>query len=463
MVSGFNANGNGITVSASQAYSSYRGFALSREALEDIYDYCGMGKITFTVTSSTNYFCVYFQNDVSGLNYLSGATPVRIDGTEYYYSSGSEITIDIEALLGSNDFLNTNVYNNVGVLFILTNATSWEAISASTAASATFSGVDFEEMENFEVITPVKLKIATTTGDFSGRSGYLADDKAILDLLYEAGFRYADLSMYSFTADCDYMQPDWEDKIAELKAYAESLGITFVQAHSQGGNALSDNAADVATLISQTLRQIEICGKLGIENIVVHAGWHAGYTKEQWFAANKDFFDVLLAKAETCGVNVLCENSTAANMGAMYYINSGADMREFIEYVNHPNFHGCWDTGHGNCEGDQYADIIALGDEMYAIHFNDNMGNSDAHIIPYFGTLNVDRVMRALQKTGFSGYFTFECDGGTRTNGYWHGANDLPILSETTIGDLADDRLSQEKLLYQTGVSLLSAYGMLDD
>ena len=42
---------------------------------------------------------------------------------------------------------------------------------------------------------------------------------------------------------------------------------------------------------------------------------------------------------------MLCENSTAKNLGNQYYINTGADMREFIEYVNHPNFHGCWDMG----------------------------------------------------------------------------------------------------------------------
>lgn len=258
------------------------------------------------------------------------------------------------------------------------------------------------------------------------------------------------------------MQSDWATKIAELKDYADSLGMTFVQAHSQGGNPLTDNQSEYDTLVAMTLRQIEICGALGIENIVVHAGWHAGYSKQQWFAANKAFFDTLLVKGAECGVNILCENSTSKNMGNLYYINTGADMREFIEYVNNPYFHGCWDTGHANCEGAQYDDIIALGDEMYAIHFNDNTGTSDSHIIPYFGTMNSFSVLRAISDIGYSGYFTFECDGSPRTNNNWRGSNDLPILSEKTISQLSNDRLGQEKLMYQMGEDLLSSYDMLD-
>ena len=300
------------------------------------------------------------------------------------------------------------------------------------------------------------MRIATTTGDFIGnydtgnfKSGYLANDKAILDLLYEAGFRYVDLSMYSFTADCDYMQSDWATKIAELKSYADSLGMTFVQAHSQGGNAL--NAAEYESLVAYTLRQIEICAALGIENIVVHPGYKAGYTKQQWFDGNKIFFDALLEKAEECGVNVLCENSTSANLGSIYWANSGADMREFIEYVNNPYFHACWDTGHGNCEGSQYNDIIALGDELYAIHYNDNLGDYDTHMIPYFGTLNNTRVFRALAKIGYSGYLTFECDGSSRVNGNWSGPSDAGATAWNTL-----TRLDQEKLLYRVGEYLFS-------
>ena len=49
-------------------------------------------------------------------------------------------------------------------------------------------------------------------------------------------------------------------------------------------------------------------------------------------------------------------------------------MRAFSEYVHHPLFHSCWDTGHGNVEGAQYDQILALGDDLRAVHINDNRG-----------------------------------------------------------------------------------------
>ena len=58
--------------------------------------------------------------------------------------------------------------------------------------------------------------------------------------------------------------------------------------------------------------------------------------------------------------------------------------------------HACWDTGHANCEGSQYDDIITLGKELFAIHYNDNHGAKDEHLIPFLGTLNHDEIINAL-------------------------------------------------------------------
>ena len=44
-----------------------------------------------------------------------------------------------------------------------------------------------------------------------------------------------------------------------------------------------------------------------------------------------------------------------------FFPNSGADMKAFVEYVNHPLFHACWDTGHAHIGGPQYDEIMTLG------------------------------------------------------------------------------------------------------
>ncbi len=306
------------------------------------------------------------------------------------------------------------------------------------------------------------MKIATTTADFGF---YCNTDAQRIHELHRAGFRYIDLNMYGFKPDCAYMQENWRDAVQEIKDLANELGMQFVQAHSQGGNPLSDDEAHVDFLIRATIRSIEICEMLGIKNTVVHGGFAPEISKEEWFARNKAFYEKLFPTMERCGVNVLCENSTKSNMGDCYFINTGKDMREFIEYVGHPQVHGCWDTGHANCEGSQYDEILAIGDELYAIHYNDNRGKRDEHVAPFLGTLNHDEVMSALIDVGFGGYFTLECDASLVRYNHWPSKRRRFEKTEER-GRLADPQLFMQRhieaMMYDTAKWMLESYGIFD-
>ena len=307
------------------------------------------------------------------------------------------------------------------------------------------------------------MKIATTTGDFSP---FCRTDEERIRELHRAGFRYIDLSMYSFDPSCAYMQDGWRDEVNKIKAVAEKLGMKFVQAHSKGGNPLSSDPEHVDFLLKATVRSIEICGMLGIKNTVVHNGFAKEMSKEEWFVKNKEFYQKLFPAMESCGVNVLCENSTKSNMKEMYFLNNGKDMREFIEYVDHPMIHGCWDTGHANCEGSQYDEIMAVGDELYAIHYNDNKGARDEHLAPFLGTLNHDEIINALIDVNFNGYFTLESGSSlVGFNGWPHKRRRF----ENYDGEL---RLSHpqlfmqrhmEAMVYDTAKWMLESYGMFEE
>jgi len=303
------------------------------------------------------------------------------------------------------------------------------------------------------------MKIATTTGDFEF---YCDNDLDRIREMHRAGFRYIDLNMYQFTPDCVYMGENWKDEVKKLQALADELGMRFVQAHSQGGNPLSDDPEHVDFLLRATLRSIEICELLRIPNTVVHNGYAKGLSKEEWFSKNKAFYERLIPTMEKCGVNVLCENSTRANMKELYFINSGKDMREFIEYVGHPMIHGCWDTGHANCEGNQYDDILAVGDELYAIHYNDNRGMKDEHLAPFLGTLNHDEVLQALIDVGFKGFFTLECSSSLIKYDQWTGKRKrFEARSELREPQLFMQR-HIEALLYDTSKWMLEKYGLFE-
>ena len=153
-------------------------------------------------------------------------------------------------------------------------------------------------------------------------------------------------------------------------------------------------------------------------------------------------------------------------MGNAYYINTGKDMREFIEYVDHPMIHGCWDTGHANCEGNQYDDIMAVGDELYAIHYNDNHGGKDDHIAPFLGTLNHDEVMNALIDVGFNGYFTLECGDSLNKYNKWTEKR-RRFECEKREPRLREPQLFMqrhlEKMAYDTSKWMLESYGLFEE
>jgi len=307
------------------------------------------------------------------------------------------------------------------------------------------------------------MKLATTTGDFDF---YCRTYKERVQHLAEAGFCYADLSMCNIYSDDELLiSEQWRDNVKRLKEYAEQLGVQFVQAHSPCGNPLrttGDWRERYELLMKTTLRSIEVCGELGIPNIVVHAGCRENLGKRGFFEENGEFYRKLFPVAEKYNVNILVENSSKANVACStaYYTNTGADMRELIEYVDHPLFHACWDTGHGNMDGTQYENIMALGKELYALHINDNQERTDAHVMPYMGTLNMDEVMCALKDSEYKGYFTLEsCSVFTN------------VLSKKRIFE-RETRLkypqlfmqkSAEKLMYDTCKYILQEYDCFED
>jgi len=304
------------------------------------------------------------------------------------------------------------------------------------------------------------MKIATTTGDFER---YCNNDCDRIRELYNAGFRYIDLSMYNIARpDNVYMGDSWKEETEKIKKLANDLGMTFVQAHSPGVNPFAESA-NVDFMMKSLRRSIEICGILGIKNTVVHSGIKLGLSKSEWFEKNKEFYGKLFPEMEKHDVNVLVENSTKVNMGDCYFINSGKDTRELVEFISHPLIHACWDTGHANCEGNQYDEILSVGDELYAIHYNDNHGKSDEHLIPYLGTLNHDEVINALIDSNYKGYFTLECCSSLIPKDYWLGSRrnfekdkrlaESPLFAQQQI----------EKLLYDTAKYMLTSYGIFEE
>lgn len=298
------------------------------------------------------------------------------------------------------------------------------------------------------------MKIATSTSDFSA---YVSTHEEQIDLLYEAGFRYIDLSFYSQADNDRFMKDDWQEAAAALKKYAEDKGMSFVQAHAMGGNALKDQET-YDKIVEATIREIEVCAILGIPHIVVHAPYESHLSKDEFFAKALAFYKEFFPVMERTGVKVQIENSAKKNVGCDYYFYTGEDMREFIEYANNPLLGACWDTGHANIEGHQYEDIVALGDLLLGVHIADNRGEADEHLMPYQGTMSIDEVMCALMEIGYDGAFTFECENNLIPGVSWPYARKVYDQSGKAYKPSLEIKLEMEKTLYNIGKYILTQY-----
>ena len=300
------------------------------------------------------------------------------------------------------------------------------------------------------------MKLCTTTADFALHTN--SDIEKIKELR-NAGFKYADLSMFGNETKA-YMHSGWKDDVKRLKDVADEIGITFIQAHSPAFETLEtlDPNENWQEKLQETIRSIEVCCELGIPYTVVHAGVKRNCGREETLKLNKEFYQLLFPVMEKTGVYVLTENAPCTDNQGRYYFNSGSRLAELVDYVNHPLFKACWDIGHGNFFGSQYKDITTLGDRIKAIHYNDNTGGPvDLHTMPFLGTLDHDDPIGALIDINYSGAFTFES----------------PCMIKQKVFDF-DNKKGQsgasidivramEKALYETGKYLLSTYGLFEE
>lgn len=298
------------------------------------------------------------------------------------------------------------------------------------------------------------MRLATTTLDFAK---YTCCQTEALDHIRKAGFRYAD---YSFGKDYDHRSGIYSgddgyfDRVAQA---ADDLGIRLIQAHAPMGKPLDDPDGQ---FLADTLRCVEACGKWGIPNLVVHSGYLPDLSKEDTFLRNKAFFLPLLEAAEPYGIHILVENFNKMYKPNVYWIDNAADLLTMIEIVDHPLFHGVWDTGHANLQPmPQHEELRLLGSHVKALHIQDNLGIKDQHLLPFHGTTDMDSVMQGLQDIGYEGFFTFEVgkffDSGIPRRA--DAANRRLPAPDIALQDAA------ERYLYELGRTILESYGLFEE
>jgi len=309
------------------------------------------------------------------------------------------------------------------------------------------------------------MRLATTTADFSK---YCETPAEIVRAFEGTGFKYLDYNFYKVIyPGSPFLGDNWMKEVEDAKEAADSLGFQFVQAHSPDYDPCNPSVNHEEGMLA-TIRSIEACAYLGIENIVVHPGIGYKYPEERqaWFDFNKKFYTALFPVMEKTGVNVLIENGAENNVGDRCDFMKAQDMVDFVEYVNHPLLHICWDVGHANMRNtNQHDDIMLMGKELYALHIQDNQGSFDEHTAPMMGTINMDAIMQGLIESGYKGYFTFEAGNMMpRENSWPHARYQFQgNMPSRLMNPSLELRRKAEALLYEIGKFILTSYDVFEE
>ncbi len=236
--------------------------------------------------------------------------------------------------------------------------------------------------------------------------------------LKNAGFDGIDMSFFDMLSDqSPWCQDDYRTYARQLRDTAESLGISFLQAHapfpSNKGEAEFDEMA-----FSRIVRSMEIASMLGAPRIVVHPLQHVSYVnhKKLLFDISVDFYKRLIPFCEQYQIQVCTENMWQWDQNRQVITDSicsqPEEFRALLEAVDSPWITGCLDIGHCALVGVDPADAIrTLGRKhLQALHVHDVDYRHDCHTMPFLENLDWASITAALAEIGYEGHFTFEAN-----------------------------------------------------
>ncbi len=213
-----------------------------------------------------------------------------------------------------------------------------------------------------------------------------------LDLIRNAGFS---------AVFCGWGKPG-DVKAVQKEVTAHGLCLNSVHAPFTNIHHMWD-AELAATELDRQLTCLKETAECGIPVMVCHA-W-IGFEPEQPTSLGVKSFRKLLQEANKLGVKIALENTEGE--GYLRVL--------FDQLKDEPALGFCLDTGHEYCYN--YAkDLLAEYGPLTYIHVNDNLGITgdsifwldDAHLIPFDGIVDFDRVAKRLARLGFTDTLTCE-------------------------------------------------------
>ncbi len=256
------------------------------------------------------------------------------------------------------------------------------------------------------------MKISTEIGSASKNVG---EEKAV-ELIAKAGFDAWDFSMFNMcaydwatnTINSANTHPlatnDYLKFARKLRKIGEDNGILCNQSHAP----FPSYAPGIMPYLK---RAIECTAEAGGKICIIHP-CNSKTPKE-----NAEMYFELLPFAKECDVKIATENmwnwDNEKDRASFAACSTSESFLDHLKAVNDDYFVACLDLGHSEMMGDDASAegmILALKDKLQALHIHDNDRWHDSHQIPFSMDMDFEKIVKALKKIDYKGYFTLEAD-----------------------------------------------------
>lgn len=184
-----------------------------------------------------------------------------------------------------------------------------------------------------------------------------------------------------------------KDKRVEL-IHRHGLEVELMHSHVEETESLWEFGTDGDDVLKRYMQCVTDCKDNGIKTMVMHPT-DGGAPPMTSFALTR--FSKLLEHAEKMGVNIAFEN---------------LDRPEYLDYIfsniNSKRAKFCFDSGHRNCYSKDVNLLSKYSDRLAGVHFHDNRGTRDIHMLPGDGNINWDKVMDGVSKSVYDGPIVLE-------------------------------------------------------
>lgn len=255
------------------------------------------------------------------------------------------------------------------------------------------------------------MKISTEIHSAAKRIG----EEKTVELVAKAGFDAFDLSMFEmarFDRDKRCLKPN-------MHPFAKDNYLAFARKLRQIGldNGIVCNQSHapfptyVPEICSYMKRAIECTAEAGGNICIIHP------MNSESPERNAEMYFELLPFAKEHGVKIATENmwnwNNEKDEAAFAACATPESFNAHLDAVNDDFFVACLDIGHAEMKGlgtSAEEMILKLGNRLQALHIHDNDRWHDNHQIPFSMDIDFVKIVKALRKIGYNGYFTLEAD-----------------------------------------------------